>query len=264
MITFPQDFGALLPLGALFLLIATRMGGLFLVAPIFSSHAVPAKVRLSLLLIISFAVMLSLPTGAAPSLEVTSLIVSLFGEGAVGAAAGLSARIVLAAVETAGQLLGTPMGMGFANAVDPMSGGNRVVTSRFLGLIATMAFLALNVHHVLLSMIAQSFQVLPPGYAVPSLVSSKLLLENAAFIFDGAVRLAAPVMIVLLGVMATVGLLARVAPKMNLLVLSFAISVGLGLLTFRSVLPDMVAWIRGVVLRIEPIGMQVLDGFLRG
>jgi flagellar biosynthesis protein FliR len=71
-------------------------------------------------------------------------------------------------------------------------------------------------------------------------------------------------MIVLLGVMATVGLLARVAQKLNLLVLSFAISVGLGLITLRATLPDMAAWIRGVIGRIEPLTVQVLDGFIRG
>jgi flagellar biosynthesis protein FliR len=264
MIRFPEGFDALLPMGVLFLLVAARIGGLFLIAPIFSSQSISAKVRLTLVMVISFAVMLSLSSMTPPSLDMLSLIVALIGEVAVGAAAGLSAAIVLAAVETAGQLLGIPMGLGFSGAVDPMSGGNRVVTTRFLSLIATMVVLVLNVHHMLLELVAESFEVLPPGYAVPTMLASRLLLKDAAFIFDGAVRLAAPVMIVLLGVMATVGLLARVAQKLNLLVLSFAISVGLGLITLRAVLPDMVAWIRGVVMRIEPLTLQVLDGFIRG
>lgn len=264
LITFPQNIDSLIPLGVLFLMIATRIGGLFLIAPIFSSHTISAKIRLVLVLTISMAIMFSHPGSGPESTDVVSVIIALLGEAVVGLAAGLSARIVLASVETAGQLLSTPMGMGFASAADPLSGINQVVTSRFLSLIATIAFLALNMHHMLLSMMAQSFQVLPPGYALPSLVSSQLLMKNAAFIFDGAVRLAAPVMIVLLGVMATIGLLARVAPKMNLLVLSFAVSVGLGLVTLHSVLPDMMAWIRGVILRIEPITMEVLDGFVQG
>lgn len=264
MITFPQGIESLVPMGVLFLLIATRLGGLFLIAPIFGSRTVSAKVRLVLVVTISMAIMFSHPGSGPKDTDVVSVIIALLGEAAVGLAAGLSARMILASVETAGQLLSTPMGMGFANAADPLSGINQAVTSRFLSLIATISFLALNMHHMLLSMMAQSFQVLPPGYALPSLVSSQLILKNAAFIFDGAVRLAAPVMIVLLGVMATIGLLARVAPKMNMLVLSFAVSVGLGLVTLHSVLPDMVAWIRGVILRIEPVTLEVLNGFVQG
>ena len=264
MIGFPQNLESLTPLAVLFLMIATRLAGLFFIAPIFSSHTISPKVRVALVVTISMAIMFSHPGSGPAETDLVSVVIALFGEATVGVAAGLSARIVLAAVETAGQLLSTPMGMGFASAADPMSGATQAVTSRFLGLIATISFLALNMHHTMLSMMAQSFQVLPPGYAAPSLLSSQLLFRNAAFIFDGAVRLAAPVMIVLLGVMATIGLLARVAPKMNLLVLSFAVSVGLGLVTLHSVLPDMVAWIRGVILRIEPITLEVLDGFVQG
>ena len=264
MIAFPQGFDALMPLGVRFLLVATRIGGLVLIAPIFSSRTLSPKLRLVVVLTVSYAIMLSLPGVSTPELDVTTLIVAMFGEGAVGLAAGLAARIMMSAIETAGQLMGTPMGFGFSSAVDPLSGTNLVVTTRFLTLIATMVMLVLDVHLTLVALLAESFRVLPPGYATPSLVASHLLLKNAAFIFDGAVRLAAPVMIVLLGVMATVGLLARVAQKLNLLVLSFAISVGLGLFTLRASLPDMVAWIRGVVMRIEPFTLQVLDGFIQG
>jgi flagellar biosynthetic protein FliR len=264
MIGFVQGMENLVPMAVTFTLVATRMGFLFLSAPILGSKTLPLKVRLAALMAVSFAVHLSLPNAGPPPLEVTTLIVALLGEAAVGAAAGLSARIVLACIQTAGQLLGIPMGLGFSGAVDPMTGSQAVVTTRFLGIIAMMIMLVLNVHHVLIALVAKSFIVLPPGQAAPSAIAADTLIKDAALIFDGAVRLAAPVLIVLLGVMATIGLLARVAPKMNLLVLSFAISVGLGLITLRSALPDMVAWIRGVVLRIEPLTARVLEGFTQG
>jgi ABC-type Na+ efflux pump permease subunit len=50
---------------------------------------------------------------------------------------------------------------------------------------------------------------------------------------------------------------------MNLLALSFAVSIGLGLITLKAALPDMTAWIRDAMLRIEPMAMDVLEGFVR-
>ena len=264
MMTFPQSFESLIPLTVEFFLIAARLGFLFITMPILGSRAIPATIQGALLVTVTVAVMsTSLDLSGLP-MDPVGILTALVGEAGIGAAAGLCAHIILATVETAGQLLGTPMGLGFSGTVDPSTGGNMIITSRFLSLIATMAILALNIHHVLLAMIARSFAAVPPGKAVLSFASAHHLVSGAAFMFSGAVQLAAPVLIVILGVMVTVGLLSRVAPKMNLLVLSFAISIGLGLITLRAALPDMTAWIRGTMLRIEPFALEVVEGFIKG
>ena len=264
MISFPQSFDALIPLAVEFFLVAARIGFLFITMPILSSRSIPARIQGALLVTVTVAVMSASIDISGLPMDPVGILTSLVGEAGIGAAAGLCAHIMLAAVETGGQLLGTPMGLGFSGAVDPSSGGNMIITSRFLSLIATMAILVLNIHHILLAMVVRSFTLVPPGKATLSFASAHQLVAGAAFIFSGAVQLAAPVLLVILGVMVTVGLLSRVAPKMNLLVLSFGISIGLGLLSLRAALPDMTAWIRGTMLRIEPFALEIVEGFIKG
>lgn len=264
MISFPQSFDALIPLGTAFFLTAARIGFLFVTMPVFGSRSIPMKIQAALVATVTAAVLGGIDDVSNVPMDIVGILTGMVGEAAIGATAGFTARIVLAAVETAGQLLGTPMGLGFSGAVDPATGGNTIITTRFLSLMATTVLLVLNVHHVLLGLIVKSFTLVPPGGAGLSAVSAHHLVHSATFIFVGAVQLAAPVLLVILGVMLTVGLLSRVAPKMNLLVLSFAISIGLGLITLRAALPDMTAWIRGAILRIEPLAARAVEGFIKG
>lgn len=264
MITFPQGFDSLIPLAVEFFLVATRIGFLFITMPALSSRSIPMKIKGALLVTITIAVLSSISNISEMPMDPLGILIGILGEAAVGAAAGMTAQIVMAAIETAGQVLGIPMGLGFSGTVDPSTGGQVVVTTLFLHIVATMLMLVLNVHHVLLALIVKSFKVLPPGSAEMSYVSAHKLVTDASMIFEGSVQLAAPVLLVILGVMVTVGLLSRVAPKMDLLALSFGVSVGLGLLTLRAALPDMTAWIRGALLRIEPMAVEVVEGFIKG
>lgn len=264
MMTLPQGLDSMIPLAVEFVLVAVRIGFLFITMPVLSHRSISLKIQGALLVTVTVAVLSSITNVSEMPMDVLGILIAIVGEAALGAAAGLTAQIVLAAIATAGQVLGIPMGLGFSGTVDPSSGGQVVITTHFLNLIATMILLILDIHHFLLALIVKSFKVLPPGSVSLSFVSAHKLVVDAAIIFEGAVQLAAPVLLVILGVMVTVGLLSRVAPKMNLLALSFAISVGLGLLTLRAALPDMTAWIRGALLRIEPMATEVVEGFIEG
>jgi flagellar biosynthetic protein FliR len=248
-------------MGIGFILVAARLTALFLAMPIFSGATVSGQIRAAVIVVVSAAIYLSLPAPEHLPTDMLGLVLALLGELFVGFAAGFSARIVFSAVETAGQLLDMPMGLGFANAVDPVSNSTQTVTSRLLGIMVALMFLVMDVHLVLLRMVADSFLVLPPGEAfiVPEVGMS--LVSQSALIFEGAVQLAAPVLLVLLATLAALGLLSKVAPQVNLFALSFAISIALGLVALRAALPDMTAWLRNVVGNIEPMALEAMSHF---
>ncbi len=250
-----------IPLFVTFSFVVLRIAFLFLTAPVLGASIMPMRIRVAVVVVISSAVFIGLPPTVAPSLDVVTLTGAVLGEAAVGAAAGLTARLVFSAIEGAGQLAGVPMGLGFSQMADPLSSSNAVVTSRFLGIIAALIFIGMDAHHVLIRLLAGSFRALPPGQIIPSPEAGKTLVKSASMVFSGAVQLAAPVLLVLLGVMLSIGLLARVAPKVNLLVLSFAISIALGLIAMRAALPEMGAWIRVAINRIEPLVAHILGTF---
>ena len=255
------DADALIPFAIGFTLVAVRVAFLFVSSPIFGTRLIPRNILAAAIVVISFATYMGLPPHAPPPLEALPIAIAILGEAALGAAAGLTARIVFAAVEAAGQMIGVPMGLGFANVVDPLSGGASVVTSQFLGIAMSLVFLALDGHHVLLRMIIGSFAVLPPGEVVLSSGVGLTLATKASMVFESGLQLAAPVMLVLIGVTIALGLLARVAPKVNLFVLSFAVSIGVGILSLQAALPDMLAYIRGLTTRLEPMLGEVLRSF---
>jgi flagellar biosynthetic protein FliR len=74
---------------------------------------------------------------------------------------GFTIRIIFAAVEMAGEISSLTMGLGFATFFDPTTQGRSSAISQFLSLVATMAFLAVNAHLVLLAALVESFTTLP-------------------------------------------------------------------------------------------------------
>ncbi len=263
MISALPNSDTLIPLLVTFILVMTRISFLFIFAPLFSAIFIPVRIRVAFMAVVSLTIFTALPSNlSAPPLTFLSVAVALLGEISVGAAAGLAAQFVFSAVDGAGRLMGIPMGLGFAQAVDPLTGGGSVVTSRFLGTLIALVFLALDIHHVLIRLLARSFVVLPPGQVIPSPLAARTLVSSASLIFVGAVQLASPVLLVLLGVMVAIALLSKIAPKVNLFILSFAISISLGLVALRAALPNIVAWMRIETLRIESLATQVIGSFL--
>jgi flagellar biosynthesis protein FliR len=251
----------LVPVVVSMAMIMTRLGFLMIAIPAFGGTLLPKKIAVASVFVMSIAVYTGLPEVRPISLNPVSLIIAVFGEAALGASAGLAARMVFAAIDTAGQVLGVPMGMGFSQAIDPMSNAQSVVTSRFLALIATLLFFALDIHLVLIRYIIESFRGFGPGEVEFHGNVGIFLARKGGLMFNAAIQLAAPVLVTLMGVMAALGMLARIAPKVNLFVLSFAVSIGVGLLALKAALPNIVAYSRGLVLSIEPFVGEMLRNF---
>ncbi len=251
----------LLPVVVALTMIITRLGFLMIAIPAFGGTLLPKKILVASVMVMSIAVYTGLPEVHPISLEPVSLIIAAFGEAVLGASAGLATRMVFAAVDTAGQVLGVPMGMGFSQAIDPTSNAQSVVTSRFLSMIATLLFFALDLHLVLIRYIIESFRVFGPGEVVFHGHVGLFLAQKGGMMFNAAIQLAAPVLVTLMGVMASLGMLARIAPKVNLFVLSFAVSIGVGLLALKAALPNVIAFSRGLILSIEPFVGDTLRNF---
>ncbi|MBN2717493.1 MAG: flagellar biosynthetic protein FliR [Deltaproteobacteria bacterium] len=252
------DTELLLPVFIAIAMIMTRLVFLFLAMPSFGGSLLPRNILAAAVFVIAVAVYSGLPNIPYISFDPVTLIKAIFGEAVLGAAAGISARIIFGAVETAGQVLGVPMGLGFAQAVDPLSNSQSVVTSQFLGIIVSLMFFALDGHIILIRYIIESFKIMGPGEVVFSGDVGYVLASKGALMFNAAIQLAAPVLVTLMGVMVSLGMLARIAPKVNLFVLSFAVSIGVGLFALKAAIPNIVAFTRGLVLSIEPLVGDVL------
>jgi len=196
-----------------------RISALLLIAPVLSLDAVTVRIR------IVFAFVLTLfiyPLFDWPVIDPTTApgLVELANQITIGILMGLILQVVLAAVATGGQAIAGSMGLSMANMMDPNL-GNVPVLSSFLVILASLIFLGLGGHVMLLELLIQSFEMIPIGKGLLSLNAIGQLLAWSSMMFLGAVLLALPLLVILLAVNLGLGVVVRAAPTLNIFAVGF-------------------------------------------
>ena len=215
----------------------TRIMGMIAAAPILGHNSYPRRMKVGLgimLALIMAPVVPALP--AADPLSMAGLLI-LIQELLIGVAMGFSMRIVFAAVEMAGEVASLTMGLGFASIFDPQTRGRSSAVSQFIALIASLAFLAVNGHLVLIEALGESFYALPISATPFSTNMPYQLVHWGGTIFSAGLKLALPIIAALLITNVALGILTRAAPQLNLFGIGFPVSLGVGLLLIGATFP---------------------------
>jgi len=214
-------------LAAMFLPFA-RILALFAAAPILGQTRIPMRVRIGLALAIVVVVAPTLPPmpPIAPA-SATGMLV-LATQVVIGLAIGLALRLVFTAVEMAGDLIGLQMGLGFAMFYDPGNVQHTPIVGQFMGLLATLTFLALNGHLLLISAIVESFHALPISATPIGSGLFETLARHGAVIFAAGLQLALPLIVTMLVVNLALGVLTRSAPQLNIFAVGFPVTLAIG------------------------------------
>lgn len=208
-----------------------RVGALVAALPLFGSAQVPAQVRLGFALLLTLLVFPlaqpSLPTQELPALGLGIIVVQ---EILLGALIGLIARLVFTAVQMGGAVVGYQMGFAAANIFDPQTQSQNSLISQFQHTLALLLFLALDAHYLFFEAMVRSFRLLPPGHLNLGGEAVPFLMGLAGNMFSLGVQLSAPILAVLLISGFILGILARIFPQLNVLLLSFPINIGVAFL----------------------------------
>ncbi|MES2297825.1 MAG: flagellar biosynthetic protein FliR [Pseudomonadota bacterium] len=215
----------------------SRILGLIAAAPLFGNASVPVSVKVALGTLLALIMAPAIP--AMPAADPVSLagFLIVLQEMLIGLGMGFAMRIVFAAVEMAGEAASLTMGLGFATFFDPQSQGRSSAISQFLTLIATMAFLAINAHLVLLSALAESFVTMPVSASPLGTGAPFALARFGGVIFSAGLQLALPILAALLITNVALGILTRAAPQLNIFGIGFPISLGVGFLVISLSMP---------------------------
>ncbi len=148
----------------------------------------------------------------------------------IGFILSLSVKIVFAAIQTGGELIAFQMGFSMASVVDPQSDMSSPVISQFIYFLSILIFLSIDGHHWFFRAVHQSFLVLAPGeiHLRAGLYSHMMNLMGNLFVI--AVKLSAPILAVLTFTQIALGILAKAVPQINILLASFSLTIGIGLL----------------------------------
>jgi len=216
-----------------------RPGMLVATAPGIGGVAVPPLVKIGLTAVL---VLFMLPVNEARTPGTDNIVLVIAREAAIGLALAMAGRLVIAAAEAAGALVGMQIGFSYATVVDPQSSARNNLLASLYGLIATLTFFAIDGHHALLRALAASYSTLPIGTGAVNASLVATVGGMASVIFSVAVQIAAPLIVALFIAEVVLGMISRAAPQLNLASLSFTIRAALGLFILAQVIgfiPDV-------------------------
>ena len=215
----------------------SRILALVATAPILGNPSVPIRTKLGLAIMITLLVAPTL--GELPQVNPGSEIGMLIivQQVIIGTAIGFAMRIVFVAIEMAGEIIGLQMGLGFATIIDPQNAGQIPLIGRFLGLIASLAFLAIDGHLIMLALISQSFDTLPISTTGVTEPIFGALADWGKTIFLSGLQLSLPVLAALLITNLTLGILSRAAPQLNIFAVGFPLTLAVGWFVLALALP---------------------------
>ncbi|NYT79029.1 flagellar biosynthetic protein FliR [Alcaligenaceae bacterium] len=215
-------------------------------APVLGESSIPARAKVGLAAVLAIAVaptlpsMPQLPAGSYAALGLAAQQIL------IGIALGLTMRIVFAAVQTAGEFIGLQMGLSFASFFDPATGANTAVLSRLLNIIATLLFLALNGHLIMMGALIRTFETLPVQPGALNINGWGVLLEWSSQTMASGLLLALPLIITLLTVNLAMGILNRTAQQLSVFAVGFPISLLTGMVLLAVMLPQTSTFLSGL------------------
>ncbi len=209
-----------------------RVLALFSAAPLLSHRAIPLRIKVALGVAIALVLMPNVPSPSLSDALTAPGLALLTQNILVGLVIGFTVRIVFGAFEMAGEIIGLQMGLSFAGFFNPASGTSENAVASFMSMLALLCFLSIDGHLMLVHALAESFRVFPLTDTASMPMDFARIARLASDMFAIALSLALPFIAVLLLINIVLGVLARVAPQLNIFAVGFPLTLlaGMGLL----------------------------------
>jgi len=234
----------------MFGLILLRIIGFVISSAVLSSQNISGILKMSLSIVLTLIVFKSVATNEALVRlheGENNLILLAAREVVVGIALGFVTRLFFFSISMAGEMVSLSLGLSQAQIFNPMMGAMGNIIEQFYIVIATLLYLVLDGHHILIDGLVQSFGTIK--IATLSLevgAFSEIVLKAQGFFILG-IKLAAPILISMLIVQVGIALLSRTVPQINVLTTSTTITSALGIVILFISLPLMVMQITGIL-----------------
>jgi flagellar biosynthetic protein FliR len=235
----------ILPADAMTLsLVFARVGTMVMVLPGLGEASVPPRARLALAL--ALTLVMAPVVGQAYPPSATGAVLSLAGlivsEIVIGLSVGLIVRMMLSAVQVAGNVIATQTGLAFAQTFDANQGAQSALLSMFLSLLAVTLIFAGNLHHLLIAGIEHSFTLFPPGRMPPVHDFMTLAIQTVSGLFATGLQMSAPFLVFGVIVYAAAGLIARMMPQLQVFFIAMPLNILAGFVILGLSLSTMMLW----------------------
>jgi flagellar biosynthetic protein FliR len=209
-----------------FVIVLTRLSGIMLSAPFFTGGYLPFQIRIIFTFFATLALTPALPLGNIPSApSLGSLVVLLLFEVVFGIVLGFAALCIFAGVQLGGQIIAFNIGFAMINLIDPQTQVNMPIFSFILNYVGLLLFVLINGHHFFLLAVHESFTTLPVGgFALTGPLVNQIVGFTAS-VFVIGIKIAGPVIVVVIVVDVIVGIIGRSAPQIHVLVVGMPLKI---------------------------------------
>jgi flagellar biosynthetic protein FliR len=220
------------PIAIPFMLVLTRITGIFIFTPLLSSSSIPRRYKAMLAVTLSAAVFPMAEQATLPistTLDLPTLGIILFSELLVGVVIGLIASMPIIAVQMGGFLMGYQMGLGLAQTFNPEMEGSDGVVNQLMFTLGISVYLSAGGLELILIALLSTFDNVPTGSFSSKDIPLDILVGMINSGIDLAIRLAAPVMGVIMLSLISMGFVMKTMPQINILSVGFAAKILSGL-----------------------------------
>jgi flagellar biosynthetic protein FliR len=224
-----------------YLLVFCRVGAMVMLLPGLGTMGVPSRVRLVLALAIAFALTPTVQNAypvTAPT-TIVQLTILIVQEVTCGVLVGAMASIIMSALQVAGFLIASQIGLSYAQTIDPTQNTQGAVVGNFMTLLGVVALFATDMHHLAIGAISGSYRLLPPGGRLPTGDMVQLVIQLVSGSFALGFQLAAPFLVFGFAVYAGLGVLARLMPQLQIFFVAVPINILCGFVIMLALLGTM-------------------------
>jgi flagellar biosynthetic protein FliR len=219
-----------------------RVSALFMLLPIFGDNGVPVLVRVFLAFTINIVVYPIAVAGGAGQVAALStselgLALLVLKESAVGLVIGFTAKIFFDGLSFAFGHMGNTMGFNMAAAYDHHNEVNMPIISQMIMILAMLLFLALDGHHLFIRALVESYKAVPLGEFVLTKAVINHVLETSSQLFWIAVKLSAPMALMIFLINCAFGIISKAVPQINVLIVSFTVNILAGFFVLTLTMP---------------------------
>jgi len=225
-----------------FILVLARVSPLFLLAPPFNSSMVPARARLIIACGISIGLAPIALHGQAIPADAMKIAGLALKEIVIGLGFAFSIACLFAAVDAAGSMIDTQIGMTFGSLINPVDNTQSGSMSQLYSMVGILVFIAIDGEAWVIRGLGRTYELVPM-LSTPS-ISKMTAAATSAFegILSSALEVAGPVLLALILTDVAFGVVSRVVPQLNIFAVGFPMKMIVGLLVVAAALPFMSGW----------------------
>ena len=239
-----MNFDLSFPLHAVqFMAVMTRVSGFFFAFPLFRGESsTPKKVKVHFLLAVSICMLSSLPEQWATNqfqdqidtLEMSLIVVN---ELLLGLTISVLIFLFMEAVAVGAEMISSNIGYSASSQFDPSSGSTSSTVAVLLNWFFLMIFLTFNFHYHFLESLSASFYHIPPGSFSPNSALPNDMIRIGSRMFTIGFQMSLPFIAIIMLTNIAMGIISRFGEEFQVLMLSFPLRLGLGLIIFIAIIP---------------------------